>query len=62
MAQHLALIPTAKSTFGLPRDLSRRLKISAIQENRSIAEVLIDAVELYLSRVETVHDESAHSA
>jgi predicted DNA-binding protein len=62
MAEQLSLIPMAKSTFRLPRDLYRRLKISAIQENRSIAEVLIDAVELYLSRVETIHDESTRSA
>jgi len=62
MAEQLPLIPMAKSTFRLPRDLYRRLKISAIQENRSIAEVLIDAVELYLSRVETIHDEPARSA
>jgi predicted DNA-binding protein len=57
MAEQLSPTPMAKSTFRLPRDLYRRLKISAIQENRSMAEVLIDAVQLYLSRVESIHDE-----
>lgn len=59
MAEQLPLVPTIKSTFRLPMELYRRLKIRAIQENRSIAEVLIDAVELYLSRAEKGHDESA---
>lgn len=57
MAEQLPLVPTIKSTFRLPEDLYRRLKIRAVQESRSIADLLIDAVELYLSRAGVVHDE-----
>jgi len=46
MAEQLPLVPTIKSTFRLPGELYRRFKIRAIQENRAIADVLIDAVEL----------------
>jgi predicted DNA-binding protein len=49
MAEQLALVPTIKSTFRLPVELYRRLKIRAVQENRPIADLLIDAIELYLS-------------
>ena len=58
MAEQLPLVPTAKSTFRLPKELYRRLKHRAIEENRSIAEVLIDAIEFYLSRLRTGPDES----
>jgi predicted DNA-binding protein len=61
MAEQLTLVPTMKSTFRLPVTVHRRLKIRAVQEDRPIADVLIDAVELYLSRVETTHDESTRS-
>jgi predicted DNA-binding protein len=61
MAEQLPLVPTIKSTFRLPKELYRRLKHRAIEENRSIAEVLIDAIELYLSRLRTDHDESTDS-
>jgi len=57
MAEQLPLVRTIKSTFRLPVELYRRLKIRAVQENRPIADLLIDAVELYLSREETGHDE-----
>ena len=50
MAEQLPLIPTIKSTFRLPAELHRRLKIRAVQENRPIADLLSDAIELYLSR------------
>lgn len=49
MAEQLSLIPTVKSTFRLPSELYRRLKITAVQEGRPIADLLIDAIELYLS-------------
>ena len=62
MAEQLPLVPTMKSTLRLPSELHRRLKIRAVQENRSIADLLTDAIELYLSRAETNHDESTHSA
>jgi len=62
MAEQLPLVATTKSTFRLPVEVHRRLKIRAVQESRPIADVLIDAVELYLSRVETSHDESTRSA
>ena len=61
MAEQLALIQTMKSTFRIPAELHQRLKIRAVQERRPIADVLIDAVELYLSRVDTTHDESTRS-
>ena len=48
MAEQLDLIPMTKSTFRLPVELYQRLKIRAVQESRSIADLLIDAVELYL--------------
>jgi len=57
MAGQLSLIPTMKSTFRLPAELHQRLKIRAVQENRPIADLLIDAIELYLSSVETTHDQ-----
>lgn len=56
MAEQLPLVPMVKSTFRLPRELYRRLKIKAVQENRSIAEILIDAVELYLSHGQPDHE------
>ncbi len=49
MAEQLSLIPTIKSTFRIPSELYRRLKISAVQEGRPIADLLTDAIELYLS-------------
>lgn len=58
MAEQLPLVPTIKSTFRVPMELYHRLKIRAIQEDRSVAEVLIDAIELYLSRLRTGPDES----
>jgi predicted DNA-binding protein len=57
MAEQLPLVPTMKSTFRLSTELHQRLKIRAVQESRPIADLLIDAVELYLSREETGHDE-----
>lgn len=62
MAEQLPLLPTMKSTFRLPTELHQRLKIRAVQENRPIADLLMDAIELYLSRVETNHGESKRSA
>ncbi|MGO9113276.1 MAG: hypothetical protein ACLP9L_28930 [Thermoguttaceae bacterium] len=50
MAEQMPLLPTMKSTFRLPMDLHRRLKIEAVQEGRPIADLLIDAIELYLSQ------------
>jgi hypothetical protein len=34
------------------------LKIRAVREIRPIADLLVDAIELHLSRVETSHDEA----
>lgn len=45
----LSLIPMRKTTFRMPVDLHRRLKIAAIQENRQMADILVDAIETYLS-------------
>jgi predicted DNA-binding protein len=50
MAEQIPLLPTIKSTFRLPMDLHRRLKIQAVQEGRPIADLLIDAIEFYLSQ------------
>lgn len=61
MAEQMPLLPTMKSTFRLPVDLHRRLKIQAVQEGRPIADVLIDAIEVYLSRAEPSHDEPQHA-
>jgi len=44
-----SLIPMRKTTFRMPVDLHRRLKIAAIQENRQMADILVDAIENYLS-------------
>jgi predicted DNA-binding protein len=49
MAEQLPLMPTVKSTFRIPLELYRRFKITAVQEGRPIADLLIDAIELYLS-------------
>jgi predicted DNA-binding protein len=62
VAEQIPLIPTVKSTFRLPQDLYRRLKIEAVQESRTIAEVLIDAIDLYLSRVGDGHDQSSRAS
>jgi predicted DNA-binding protein len=62
MAEQLPLVRTVKSTFRVPVGLYRRLKIQAVQEGRAVADLLGDAVELYLSRVETNYDESTRSA
>ncbi len=45
----LSLIPLRKTTFRMPVDLHRRMKIAAIQENRQMADILVDAIESYLS-------------
>ena len=50
MAEQLPLVPTMKSTFRLPTELHQRLKIRAVQENRPIADLLIDAIEIYLGQ------------
>ncbi len=50
MAEQLSLVPTVKSTFRLPEELHQRLKIRAVQEKRPIADLLIDAIGLYLSQ------------
>jgi predicted DNA-binding protein len=49
MAEQLSLIPTVKSTFRIPTELYRRLKIAAVTEGRPIADLLTDAIEVYLS-------------
>jgi predicted transcriptional regulator len=49
----LTLIPMRKTTFRMPVDLHRRLKIAAIQENRQMADILVDAIETYLSNNRT---------
>lgn len=48
-AKQLPLITMRKTTLRLPEDLHRRLKIRAVQENRQMSDLLIDAVERYLS-------------
>lgn len=55
MAEQLPLVPTIKSTFRLPEELYRRLKHRAVEETRPIADVLTDAVELYLSHTRTAN-------
>ena len=50
MAEQMPLVPTIKSTFRLPVELHRRLKVQAVQEGRPIADLLIDAIELYFSQ------------
>jgi predicted DNA-binding protein len=46
-----------KSTFRLPTEMHQRLKIRAVQENRPIADLLIDAIELYLSKFGSADDD-----
>jgi predicted DNA-binding protein len=62
MAEQLPLVPTTKSTFRLPAELHHRLKIRAVQEKRPIADLLIDAIEFYLSREETGHHAGTSTA
>ena len=45
----LSLMPTRKTTFRMPVDLHRRLKITSVQENRQMADIVVDAIETYLS-------------
>jgi hypothetical protein len=49
----LSLIPTRKTTLRIPVDLHRRLKITAIQENRQMTDIVVDAIETYLSKNRT---------
>lgn len=51
MAQRdqLSLIPVIKTTFRIPKETHRRLKIRAIQEGRQMADIVVDAIETYLS-------------
>lgn len=62
MAERQPLFPTVKTTVRLPKDLHRRLKMKAVEESRPIADLLTDAVELYLSRAGTPHDGATASA
>jgi predicted DNA-binding protein len=57
MARQLPLVETIKTTIRVPKDLHRRLKILAVKESRSYADLLIDAIELYLS----THERSENS-
>ena len=59
MAERHPLFPTVKTTVRLPKELHRRLKLKAVEEGRSIADLLTDAVEFYLSRSGAVNDKSA---
>lgn len=52
MASQLPLVPMLKTTLRMPRDLYRRLKIQAVEENRPVAAIIAEAVELYLSKLE----------
>jgi hypothetical protein len=61
MAEQLPLIPMTKSTFRIPTGLYRRFKIRAVQENRPIADLLIDAIENYLSPDGTGRDEETYT-
>lgn len=45
----LSLIPMTKTTFRIPREMHRRLKIEAVQESRQMADIVVDAIETYLS-------------
>jgi predicted DNA-binding protein len=62
MAEQLPLVPTMKSTFRLPTELHQRLKIRAAQEGRPIADLLIDAIEFYLSRAVKTDDDTTRTA
>jgi predicted DNA-binding protein len=48
--EQLHLVQTVKSTFRIPKALHQRLKLRAVQEDRQMADLIVDAVEFYLSR------------
>lgn len=58
MAKQLPLVEVVKTTVRLPKDLHRRLKILSAKQDRSYADLLIDAIEAYLSK----HDRSESAA
>jgi predicted DNA-binding protein len=47
-AGQLPLVPLTKTTFRIPADLHRRLKIRAVEQGRQMSDLLIEATELYL--------------
>ena len=47
-----------KSTFRLPKELHRRLKIRAVEMDRPLGELLIEALEIYLNRDRGTHGQS----
>lgn len=49
MADQTPLFPSTKTTMRLPQDSYRRLKVLAIEQGRSVQDLLADAVELYLA-------------
>lgn len=62
MAEQLPLVPVTKSTFRVPADLYRHLKIEAVQEGRPVSDLLIDAIELYLSERRKQNEQSIRLA
>jgi predicted DNA-binding protein len=60
MAQQLPLVAVIKTTIRLPKDLHQRLKIRAVQEGRSLADILVDAAGRYLSESGRTDDGSKH--
>jgi len=55
----LSLIPMRKTTFRMPVELHQRLKIAAVQENRQMADIVVDAIGAYLSNTRNPRPKAA---
>jgi hypothetical protein len=56
MAKQLSLEPTLKTTIRLPRSLHQQLKIRAVQQQRLMADLVVEALQAFLSREPDAQD------
>jgi hypothetical protein len=49
LPSQLNLLPQKKTTFSLPRELYRQLKIESAKRDREMSAIVADALRLYLS-------------
>lgn len=48
-SSQLSLLPQKKTTFSLPRELYKKLKIESAVRDREMSAIVADALRLYLS-------------
>jgi metal-responsive CopG/Arc/MetJ family transcriptional regulator len=49
LSSQLTLLPQKKTTFSLPQELYRQLKIASAERDREMSAIVADALRLYLS-------------